>query len=154
MRCPICDEPNTYVIDTRSTSDGAALRRRRQCETCGQRFTTYERCEVVPLMVRKRNGTLEPFDVRKVRIGIEKACSKRSFTPDEVSGLVLKVESEVRGIDEREITAEDIGRSVMATLREVDEVAFVRFASIHEDFKDAGLFVDAVDALAKDPKAT
>jgi transcriptional repressor NrdR len=150
----MCDEPGSQVIDTRPTSDGVALRRRRQCAKCGQRFTTYERYEPLSLMVRKRDGRLEPFEVRKVRLGIEKACSKRAMTPEQITEMARRVEEEVRGACTREVPADHIGRTVMATLREVDEVAYVRFASIHEDFQDAGLFVDAVETLTKQPKSS
>jgi len=153
MRCPFCRGSNTRVLDTRPTDDRAAMRRRRSCDGCGERFTTYERHESESLIVRKRGGSAEPFDVSKLRVGVEKAFSKRPATPEQIADIVTRIESEARERGGAEVESSEIGRLVMENLRRVDDVAYVRFASVHRDFQDAERFVDAVEELGatKDP---
>lgn len=133
MRCPECQAAETKVIDSRPTDDGAAVRRRRACETCGARFTTYERCEQT-LMVRKRSGTIEPFDSAKLTAGVGAALADRPASATEVSALVSAVERAMRARGAT-VESEDIGKAVLERLRTVDEVAYLRFASVYKEFQ-------------------
>lgn len=154
MRCPFCQEPDARVIDTRETDDGTATRRRRICDACGQRFTTYERPEIVCVWVRKRDGRREPFDLEKVHAGIRKACSKRPIADQAMMDASQRVEAAVRELGVPEVHSHDVGRLVMDELRRIDDVAYVRFASVYREFEDAGRFVDAVEELAPRPQPT
>lgn len=146
MRCPYCRGDDTKVVDSRDASDGQAVRRRRECNVCRQRFTTFERVEGVPLVVRKRDGRREPFDRAKVVSGIVKACANRPVSDEVVRSICDDVEEVLR---ERgaEVAAADIGHEVLARLREVDEIAFVRFASVYRDFSDVGDFQRVIREL-------
>ncbi|HEX2153401.1 MAG TPA: transcriptional regulator NrdR [Acidimicrobiia bacterium] len=135
MRCPECQADETRVIDSRPADDGAAIRRRRTCEICGARFTTYERCERA-LMVRKRSGSVEPFDSAKLSAGVGAALADRPASTAEVSSLVGDVERLIRA-KSGVIESEDIGRAVLERLRSVDEVAYLRFASVYKEFQGA-----------------
>lgn len=135
MRCPECRADETRVIDSRPSDDGAAIRRRRACEACGARFTTYERYERV-LMVRKRSGDLEPFDAAKLSAGVGAALADRPASATQVSSLVGEVERTIRGKGGT-VDSEDIGRAVLERLRAVDEVAYLRFASVYKEFQGA-----------------
>ena|SRR5690606_2040628 len=145
MRCPQCHAVETRVIDSRPSDEGATIRRRRLCETCGTRFTTYERCEHT-LMVRKRSGALEPFDAAKLTAGVGAALADRPTSATEVSGLVAEVE---RAMRERGTTveSEEIGKAVLERLRVVDEVAYLRFASVYKEFQGAEDFEKEMAAL-------
>ncbi|WP_324670253.1 transcriptional regulator NrdR [Geochorda subterranea] len=144
MRCPFCSEPDTRVIDSRLTEEGAAVRRRRECPRCGRRFTTYERVEEIPLMVVKKDGRREPFSRQKVLAGVMKACEKRPIPVARIEELVSRVEEAVRTQGEYEVPSRLIGERVMEELRQLDPVAYVRFASVYRDFQDVTGFVAEV----------
>ncbi|MDI3256396.1 MAG: transcriptional regulator NrdR [Kyrpidia sp.] len=139
MQCPFCAHGESKVIESRTTLD--AVRRRRECLACGRRFTTYERVEVSPLQVIKKDGMRETFSREKLRRGLLKACEKRPITSEAIDGMVDRVERELRQEFEREVTTTQIGERVMAVLREVDQVAYVRFASVYREFKDVETFL-------------
>ncbi len=141
MRCPFCSFGDTKVVDSRASKDGRAIRRRRECLKCGERFTTYERVEEFQPMVVKKDGRREPFDRKKVIDGILKACEKRPISMDQVESFVNSLEKEIQDRGEREITGRFIGEKVMSQLREWDDVAYVRFASVYKQFKDLKEFM-------------
>lgn len=146
MHCPYCDEPGTSVVDTRETSDND-VRRRRECSACGERFTTYERHESPSLTVVKRDGEDEPFNRDKLRTGIKRACNKRPMSEDDIEDLVDTIESRIRAKDVKEVSAEEIGEIAMSTLKETDEVAYLRFASVYRDFDDVDSFEEELEEL-------
>jgi transcriptional repressor NrdR len=148
VHCPFCRGPETRVIDSRDTDSGQAIRRRRECSSCGQRFTTFERMEGVPLVVRKRDGRREPFDRAKVVSGIAKACKNRPVSDESMRAICDEVEELVR---ERggEIAAAEIGNEVLTRLSALDEVAYVRFASVVQEFADVGEFQRVIQELEK-----
>jgi len=135
------------VIDSRPTEDGSAIRRRRECTNCGKRFTTYEKIEEIPIMVVKRDGRREQFDSEKIRIGIRKACEKRPIAADVQDRVVDDVSREVFNTLASEVTTRDIGEIVMRKLKDVDEVAYVRFASVYREFKDTQTFMKELQRL-------
>ena len=141
MRCPFCSNDNTKVIDSRPTDVGE-IRRRRQCEKCDRRFTTYERVETIPLMVVKKDDTREPYDREKVKSGIMRSCHKRPVSAAQIDSMTDSVENAIYNMDKKEIRTSDIGELVMQQLKEVDEVAYVRFASVYREFKDVETFMD------------
>ena len=147
MRCPFCQALGSRVIDSRSTEDAKCIRRRRECSACGARFTTYERWEETPLMVVKRDGRRESFSRSKILGGVLKALEKRPVSLEEVEKMVDEVERELRSRPEREVTSVAIGEMVMERLREMDEVAYVRFASVYRQFKDINRFIEELDKL-------
>ena len=136
MKCPFCGHDEDKVIDSRPAEDGAAIRRRRECLGCGSRFTTYEKIETLPLLVIKKDGTREPFNREKLLKGLLKACEKRPVSNDQLMQLLTCVESQIQNSLNREISSQDIGELVMKKLKEIDEVAYVRFASVYQDFQD------------------
>ncbi|GIV98496.1 MAG: transcriptional repressor NrdR [Herpetosiphonaceae bacterium] len=146
MRCPYCQHPETTVIDTRKLEGGEVIRRRRKCEICEKRFTTYERMEPT-LTVVKKNGEREPYDREKLMKGVRVACYKRPVPAAALERLANEVEAELIALDRPEIPSDIIGERVMARLREVDEVAYIRFASVYRAFKDIGTLREAVDEL-------
>jgi transcriptional repressor NrdR len=145
MLCPICGAPSTRVIDSRPAEAGQAIRRRRECEDCGHRFTTYERLEP-QLMVRKRNGRLEPFSRAKVAVGISAALADRPISGSAIESLAEEVEASLRGHGSQ-VSSEDVGREVLQRLRALDEVGYLRFASVYKEFQDAADFEKEVAAL-------
>ena len=145
MRCPYCSSADTKVTDSRDTDDGASIRRRRQCLSCGRRFTTYETVEQAPLRVIKKDGTREVFNIR--------ACEKRNITSEQIENIVDVVERKVRSDLGQEVSTEMIGNIVMEELRKLDQVAYVRFASVYREFKDIGSFMSELEALMKSSKA-
>lgn len=147
MKCVYCNCMDSRVIDSRQTEDGATVRRRRECEMCGRRFTTYEKVEMVPLMVVKKDRSREVFDTNKIKNGIMKACEKRSVTAKQIDTLVREVEMRAYNGYEQEISTEAIGEMVMDGLRKLDEVAYVRFASVYRQFKDIQTFMDELNKL-------
>ena len=147
MRCPHCGNPSSKVLDSRLIEDGAAVKRRRECELCGRRFTTYERVEQSPLLVIKRDGRREAFDRQKVLGGMVKACEKRSIPLDVLNEDAIAVEKELRERSKEEVASSEIGELVMEKLKGIDEVAYVRFASVYRRFTDAGSFMDELRAL-------
>ena len=136
MLCPFCSHAESKVIDSRESEDGKTTRRRRECEKCGKRFTTYERVETLDILVIKKDASREPFDRDKVRSGIVKACIKRPVTADQIDKATDEVEAEVRGQPEKEISSKKLGEIVMSKLRKLDKVAYVRFASVYREFTD------------------
>jgi transcriptional repressor NrdR len=143
MFCPFCQEGDSRVIDTREV--GSAIRRRRECSRCGQRFTTYERLAQVSLLVVKRDGRREPFDREKLYRGVYKACAKRPISEESIDGLVGKVENELFGLGQAEVDSRVIGQMVMEQLRGLDDVAYVRFASVYRRFKDIDGLVEEIN---------
>lgn len=150
MKCPFCGHNEERVIDSREAADGAAIRRRRECEKCRRRFTTYERPEESPLLVVKRDGRRESFDRKKILGGALKACEKRPIPVERVEGLVDQVEQEIAREFDKEVPSTEIGERVMRRLHELDEVAYVRFASVYRSFKDINQFMKELrDLLSK-----
>ncbi len=147
MKCRYCASIESKVIDSRPTEDGSAIRRRRECINCGKRFTTYEKIEEIPIMVVKRDGRREPFDSEKIRIGIRKACEKRPIAADVQDKLAEDVSREVFNTLASEVTTRDIGEILMRKLKDVDEVAYVRFASVYREFKDTQTFMKELQHL-------
>lgn len=152
MRCPYCSSPDTKVTDSRDTDDGASIRRRRQCLACGRRFTTYETVERSPLRVVKKNGTREMFDRNKLRNGIIRACEKRNITSQQIENVVEHIERKIRNDLKPEVSSERIGSLVMEELKGLDQVAYVRFASVYREFKDIGSFMNELKSLMDSQK--
>ncbi len=150
MKCAYCGCTQSRVVDSRQSEDGTSIRRRRECENCGRRFTTYERIDLVPLMVIKKDQTREPFDVEKLRSGIVKACEKRPVSLGRIDELVREIEQKLINQPDSEITSENIGELVMEGLKRLDEVAYVRFASVYRQFKDIETFRDELNKLLAD----
>ena len=142
MKCPFCRHDNDRVVDTRAGEDGYVVRRRRLCCRCEKRFTTYERIETISVHVRKRDGTRIPFDRDKIRRGLERACWKRPISDAQISSLLAEVENEIDQLFMPEVESRFIGEIVMKLLRQLDQVAYVRFASVYLHFKDAQDFAD------------
>ena len=142
MRCLFCGNLESKVIDSRSADDGTTIRRRRECLACGKRFTTYENIETIPIVVIKRNGMRETFNRDKVLNGILRACEKRPVTLKEIDNLIDDVESKLYNMLEREVSSERIGEMVMERLQKLDDIAYVRFASVYRQFKDINSFMD------------
>ena len=147
MRCPFCQHPESDVIDTRKLNAGESIRRRRKCASCGKRFTTYERVESVSLTVVKKNGEREPYEREKLMRGVRTACYRRPIPAQQLESLVNDVETELMSLDEQEVTSTTLGDIVMKRLRELDEVAYIRFASVYRSFSDLGKLREAVDEL-------
>ncbi len=141
MRCPYCGEENTKVIDSRPAEDSNSIRRRRQCDECGKRFTTYEKVETVPLIVIKKDNNREPYDRSKIQGGIIRSCYKRPVSENKITEIVDAVETAIFNMDEKEIPTTMIGDMVMDKLKDVDAVAYVRFASVYREFKDVNTFM-------------
>ena len=150
MKCIYCGFHESKVVDTRPLDDGASIRRRRECMKCSRSFTTYEKAEFVPVMVIKKDGRREAFDIEKIRRGIIKACEKRSVSMDVIDSMALSIEKQVQNSDKQEINVKDIGDMVMHALKEVDEVAYVRFASVYREFKDVSTFMEELKKLLGD----
>ena len=147
MKCPFCGDDKTRVINSRVTSDGNSIRRRRECESCEGRFTTFEYIEKTPLFVIKRDGTRQAFDREKVVGGLLRACEKRPVPYDRLQALVNEVEQELTGAMESEVSSLRIGEMLLGRLRELDEVAYVRFASVYRQFRDVSEFSEEVQGL-------
>ena len=149
MRCPSCDHTEDRVVDSRTSRGGRAIRRRRECLGCGRRFTTYEHIEEEPLSVRKRTGASEPYDRAKLLGSIGTACAKRSVSLADIEALVDGIEEELEAADTREVSSRDLGEMVMSRLRTVDQVAYVRFASVYRNFQDTTEFMEEVRELVR-----
>jgi len=149
MKCPQCGQPNSRVIDSRPSDEGTSLRRRRSCDSCGYRFTTHERVQQTPLMVVKKDGRREEFSPEKLRGGIAKACDKRSVSTDQINSLVQTLEAELRLESSSEIGAERIGELVMERLYHLDQVAYVRFASVYQRFDDVRRFAQLLERMSR-----
>ena len=141
MKCPFCGKDNTKVIDSRPTDD-SAIRRRRQCDACGKRFTTYEKVESMPLIVIKKDNNREPYDREKLTAGIVRSCHKRPVSSEQITKMIDEIEKQIFSMEEREIPSVTIGELVMKKLKMVDEVAYVRFASVYRQFKDVNAFME------------
>lgn len=147
MRCPFCHHPESKVLDSRPTDEGSAVRRRRECLQCGRRFTTYEKVEDLPLIVVKKDGRRVAFDRGKVLTGMIKACEKRPVPIDVLENAATEIERELRNADQREVESTAIGEMVMERLRQIDGVAYVRFASVYRQFTDINRFREELDRL-------
>ena len=150
MKCPFCGFTDSKVIDSRPAEDGTTIRRRRECLECQKRFTTYEIIERMPLVVIKRDGSRESFDKVKIINGVVRACEKRPVTMTQIENLAGDIELELRGRLESEVSSEIVGEMVMARLKDLDEVAYVRFASVYRSFKDIHTFMDELTKLLGD----
>ncbi|EKW98728.1 transcriptional regulator NrdR [Ligilactobacillus saerimneri] len=154
MKCPKCHEEGSRVVDSRPADEGHAIRRRRECTNCGFRFTTFERVEATPLLVIKKNGTREEFNREKILKGIVRATEKRPVGMDQITAIVNQVENKVRSVGGTEVSSQLIGEYIMGILADVDEVAYIRFASVYRQFKDMAAFRDELEELmARDKKA-
>ena len=149
MRCPYCGHENTRVIDSRPAEDNNAIRRRRICDDCGKRFTTYEKIEVIPMMVIKKDENREVYDRNKIEGGVLRACHKRPVSADQIGRLVDEVETEIFNYGKKEDSSKEIGEMVMDKLKDLDAVAYVRFASVYREFKDVNTFLDALRNVLK-----
>lgn len=142
MKCPYCNHENTRVIDSRPAEDNNSIRRRRVCDICNKRFTTYEKVETIPLIVIKKDNNRETYDRGKIEAGVLRACHKRPVSADSINSLVDEVETEIINHEEKEISSRIIGEMVMNKLKDLDAVAYVRFASVYREFKDINTFMD------------
>ena len=147
MKCPYCGADSTRVIDSRPADENSSIRRRRQCETCGRRFTTYEKLETMPLMVIKKDDSREPYDRAKMEAGIICSCHKRPVSTEQIKRVIDEIENELFNSEEKEIPTSVIGEKVMRKLKDLDEVAYVRFASVYREFKDVDTFVEEIGKL-------
>lgn len=152
MRCPFCKEGDSRVIDSRSADDGNSIRRRRECSKCGRRFTTYEVVEKTPLMVIKHDGRRVQFDRDKLLKGLIRSCDKRDIPTDRIVALADEIERELRNTMEREITTKSIGELVMEKLKNFDEVAYIRFASVYRKFADISMFKEELEELLREKR--
>lgn len=147
MKCPFCGDDNTRVIDSRPADDNEAIRRRRQCDECGKRFTTYEKVETIPLIVVKKDKNRETYDRSKIESGVVRSCHKRPVSVDQIEACVDEIENKIFNLGVREIESEKIGEIVMDQIRDLDQVAYVRFASVYRQFKDADTFMSELKKL-------
>lgn len=152
MKCPYCGNDNTRVIDSRPADDNSSIRRRRQCDECNKRFTTYEKIEAIPLVVIKKDNNREPYDRSKIEAGVFRSCHKRPISPDQMIALVDEVETSIFNREDREIESSAIGELVMEKLKELDPVAYVRFASVYREFKDVNTFMEELKGLLETDK--
>ena len=153
MKCPFCGHPENKVVDSRESEEAQSIRRRRECLACERRFTTYERVDEIPYMVVKKDGRREKFDRQKVLAGLLRACEKRPVSTNRLEEIVNEIEVRVADSPDREIPSTQIGEILMARLRELDKVAYVRFASVYLDFKDVKEFMDELKDLLRSPKS-
>lgn len=147
MKCPFCGDDDTRVIDSRPADDNSSIRRRRQCEACRKRFTTYEKVETLPLIVIKKDNNREPYDRSKIEAGIVRSCHKRPISTAQITAIVDDIETELYNREEREIPTMVIGELVMNKLKDLDPVAYVRFASVYREFKDVNTFMDEIKKI-------
>ena len=149
-KCPFCSHENTRVIDSRPAEDNNSIRRRRVCDECGKRFTTYEKIETIPLIIIKKDNNREAYDRAKIEAGVLRACHKRPVSAQQITTLVDEVENEIFNREEREIPSGTIGELVMNKLKDLDAVAYVRFASVYREFKDVNTFMDELKSVLND----
>lgn len=149
MKCPFCNQDDTRVVDSRPVDDNSSIRRRRMCDACGKRFTTYEKVETIPLIVIKKDQNREQYDRRKIENGVIRACYKRPISAQQITKVVDQIENQVFGREEQEVSSEVIGELVMDQLKDLDPVAYVRFASVYREFKDVNTFMDELKKLLK-----
>jgi len=154
MRCPFCDHQEDKVVDSRASREGIVIRRRRECIGCRRRYTTYERVEEVLPLVVKKDGRREPFERMKILQGLKKACEKRPVALSTLEEIVDRVEKKLQEMGEPEVSSRIIGEEVMAQLHRIDQVAYVRFASVYREFKDVNQFMDELTELLRDERRT
>lgn len=147
MKCPFCNKENTRVIDSRPADDNSSIRRRRLCDECGKRYTTYEKVETIPLIVIKKDNNREQYDRSKIEAGVLRACHKRPVSANEINHLIDEVENEIFNLEEREIESKQIGEIVMDKLKNLEAVAYVRFASVYREFKDVNTFMEELTKI-------
>ncbi len=147
MKCPFCSNDNTRVIDSRPADDNSSIRRRRLCDECGKRFTTYEKVETIPLIIIKKDNNREQYDRAKLEAGVLRACHKRPVSANQISTLIDAVETEIFNMEEKEIPSTTIGELLMDKLKETDPVAYVRFASVYREFKDVNTFMNELKKM-------
>ena len=152
MKCPYCSADDTKVIDSRPADDNSSIRRRRQCERCGKRFTTYEKLETMPLMVIKKDNSREVYDRSKIEAGILHSCHKRPVSTQQIEAMVDEIENQIFNMEEKEVATTVIGELVMNRLKDLDEVAYVRFASVYREFKDVNTFMEELGKIKKKDK--
>ena len=153
MICPHCHQDGSRVIDSRPSDDGTFIRRRRQCPHCGTRFTTFERYEETPLLVVKKNGTRQQFDRKKILNGLVRSAEKRPVSIDQLTKIANDGENKVRSLGENEVSSSVIGQYVMDELKDVDEISYIRFASVYRQFKDVGAFMNELETMIKQNKS-
>ena len=147
MKCPFCNSEDTRVIDSRPADDNNSIRRRRLCDECGKRFTTYEKVETIPLIVIKKDNSREQYDRSKIEAGVLRACHKRPVSVNQINKMIDDVETEIFSREEKEIPSSEIGEIVMDKLKDVEEVAYVRFASVYREFKDVNTFMNELKKI-------
>ena len=147
MKCPYCNNPDTRVIDSRPAEDGNSIRRRRSCDVCGKRFTTYEKVETIPLIVIKKDNNREQYDRSKIEAGVLRACHKRPISAAEITNLIDDVEVEIFNREVKEIPSSEIGEIVVDKIKDLDPVAYVRFASVYREFKDVNTFMNELKKM-------
>ncbi len=147
MKCPFCNKDNTRVIDSRPADENNSIRRRRQCDECQRRFTTYEKVETIPLVVIKKDNNREPYDRSKIEAGVFRSCHKRPISVDQISALIDEVETLIFNREDKEIPSHVIGEILMDKLKDLDPVAYVRFASVYREFKDVNTFMDELKKI-------
>lgn len=147
MKCPYCTNPDTRVIDSRHAEDGNSIRRRRSCDVCGKRFTTYEKVETIPLIIIKKDNNREQYERGKIETGILRACYKRPVSAEDIQKVVNAIETKIFSLEEKEIPSSTVGELVMEELKTLDEVAYVRFASVYREFKDVNTFMDELKKI-------
>ena len=147
MKCPYCNHPDTRVIDSRPADEGTSIRRRRSCDACGKRFTTYEKVETIPLLIIKKDNTREQYDRSKIENGVLRACYKRPVATEDVKKTIDRIETSIFNREEKEIPSSLVGEIVMDELKNLDEVAYVRFASVYIEFKDVNTFMDELKKI-------
>ncbi len=152
MKCPYCGETDNKVMDSRLSKDSTVIRRRRECIDCGRRFTTYEHVEEIPVMIIKKDGRREVFNREKVRQGMARACEKRNISVEIIEEFIDNLERDLKEIEEKEIPSSIVGEKIMAKLHELDDVAYVRFASVYREFKDVNDFFSELKKLLSDDK--
>ena len=150
MKCPYCNHPDTRVIDSRPAEDCSAIRRRRSCDECGKRFTTYEKVETIPLIIIKKDNNREQYNRSKIERGIIRACYKRPVSAEAIQKTVERIEIKIFNLEAKEVSSTDVGEIVMDELKELDEVAYVRFASVYREFKDVNTFMDEIKKMMLD----
>lgn len=147
MKCPFCGHENTRVIDSRPAEENNSIRRRRVCDECDKRFTTYEKVETIPLIIIKKDNNRETYDRSKIEAGVLRACHKRPVSANEITHLIEEVETQIFNMEEKEISSSKIGELVMSKLKDIDAVAYVRFASVYREFKDVNTFMDELKKM-------
>ena len=150
MKCPYCGKDNTRVIDSRPADDGDSIRRRRECDECHKRFTTYEKVETIPLIIIKKDNNREQYNRSKIERGIIRACYKRPVSAEAIQKAVERIEIKIFNLEAKEVSSTDVGEIVMDELKELDEVAYVRFASVYREFKDVNTFMDEIKKMMLD----